>query len=187
MNGTDGSLRVVVRHAVAAFDARSQRELASRQRILVELDRLVDPFDRHGGPVHVTGSGIVNGPRGTVLHMHRRLHLWLQPGGHLEAGEPPWQAALRESGEETGLPVRHPSGGPRLLHLDAHPAGAHFHLDLRYLLLCDETEPHPPAGESQEVRWFDLAGAMAIADAGLVDGLRRLEQLASSATAPLER
>jgi 8-oxo-dGTP pyrophosphatase MutT (NUDIX family) len=170
---------------VAAFDARSQRELASRQRILVELDRLADPFGRHAGPVHVTGSGIISGPRGTVLHRHRRLHLWLQPGGHLGPAEPPWQAALRESAEETGLPVRHPPGGPLLVHLDAHPAGAHFHLDLRYLLLCDDTEPAPPVGESQEVSWFDLAGAMAIADAGLVDGLRRLEQLSLPTSAPL--
>jgi 8-oxo-dGTP pyrophosphatase MutT (NUDIX family) len=148
------------------------------------MDRLADPFDRHAGPVHLTGSGIVSGPRGTVLHMHRSLHLWLQPGGHLETGEPPWEAALRETAEETGLPVRHPVAGPFLVHLDAHPANAHFHLDLRYLLLCDDAEPAPAAGESQEVRWFGLDEAMAIADAGLVDGLRRLDQLGPG---PLER
>jgi 8-oxo-dGTP pyrophosphatase MutT (NUDIX family) len=182
VNRSNYPLRGAVRDAVAGFDARSERELVSRQRILVELDRLADPFGGGGGPVHLTGSGIISGPRGTVLHMHRRLHLWLQPGGHLEPEEPPWEAALRESSEETGLPVRHPPGGPLLVHLDAHPAGAHFHLDLRYLLLCDSTEPAPPVGESQEVRWFDLAGAKAIADAGLVDGLRRLEQLATSTT-----
>ena len=73
--------------------------------------------------------------------------------------------------------MRHPAGGPCLVHLDAHPANAHFHLDLRYLLLCDDAEPAPAAGESQEVRWFGLDEAIAIADAGLVDGLRRLAQL----------
>ncbi len=30
----------------------------------------------------------------------------------------------------------------------------HFHLDLRYLLLCEDTDPSPAAGESQQVRWF---------------------------------
>lgn len=166
-----------VREAVAGFDARTEREVVSRQRFLVELDRLADPFDRAAGPVHVTGSAIVSGPRGTVLHMHRSLHLWLQPGGHLEPGEPPWEAARRETAEETGLPVRHPPDGPRLVHLDAHPARAHFHLDLRYLLLCEDAEPAPEAGESQEVRWFGLAEAVEVADAGLVDGLRRLAQM----------
>ncbi len=184
MNLVDQPLRGVVRDAVAAFDARSQRELESQRCILAEMDRLADPFDRHAGPVHLTGSGIVRGPRGTALHMHRSLHLWLQPGGHLETGEAPWEAALRETAEETGLPVRHPAGGPFLVHLDAHPANAHFHLDLRYLLLCDDAEPAPAAGESQEVRWFGLDEAMAIADAGLVDGLRRLAQLGPG---PLER
>ena len=177
MNGPDAALRAAVRDAVAGFDARSLREIASRERFLAELDRLVDPFDRDAGAVHVTGSGIVAGPRGTVLHMHRSLHLWLQPGGHLEPGEPPWEAAWRETAEETGLPVRHPPGGPRLVHLDAHPAKTHYHLDLRYLLLCDDAEPAPAAGESQEVRWFGLAEATSMADAGLVDGLARLAQL----------
>jgi 8-oxo-dGTP pyrophosphatase MutT (NUDIX family) len=174
VSGADQSLRGVVRDAVAGFDARTAREIASRARFLAELDRLVDPFDRHAGPVHVTGSGIVSGPRGTVLHMHRSLHRWMQPGGHLEPEEPPWEAARRETAEETGLPVRHPPSGPRLVHLDAHPANAHFHLDLRYLLLCDDAEPAPAAGESQDVRWFDLDAAISMADEGLVDGLRRL-------------
>ena len=182
MNPVNQALRGTVRQAVAGFDARSERELASQQRFLAEVDRLVDPFDRDAAPVHVTGSGIVCGPRGTVLHMHRSLHVWLQPGGHLEPGEPPWDAALRETTEETGLPVRHPPGGPRLVHLDAHPANAHFHLDLRYLLLCDDAEPAPAAGESREVRWFGLEEALAIADAGLVEALRRLAELGLGAT-----
>ena len=125
--------------------------------------------------MHVTGSAIVAGPRGTVLHLHKTLGIWLQPGGHIDAGEAPWEAAVRETEEETGLLGRHPPGGPVLFHLDAHPAGEHFHLDLRYLLLCDDADPSPAAGESQEVRWFGLDEALAIADDGLVDGLRRLQ------------
>jgi 8-oxo-dGTP pyrophosphatase MutT (NUDIX family) len=165
-----------VRGAVAAFEAGTLREVASRERFLTELDRLAHPFDRHADLVHVTGSAIVSGPRGTVLHLHKRLGLWLQPGGHLDPGEAPWDAALREAQEETGLPVRHPVGGAALFHLDVHLAAeSHVHLDLRYLLLCADAEPAPPAGESQQVRWFSLDEALAIADEGLADGLRRLQ------------
>jgi 8-oxo-dGTP pyrophosphatase MutT (NUDIX family) len=165
-----------VRQAVAAFDAATPREVASRERFLAELDRLADPFDRHADLVHVTGSAIVSGPRGTVLHLHKRLQLWLQPGGHLDTGEAPWDAALREAGEETGLPVRFPVSGPELFHLDVHVAAEdHVHLDLRYLVVCDDAEPAPTAGESQLVRWFSLDDALATADEGLVDGLRRLQ------------
>jgi 8-oxo-dGTP pyrophosphatase MutT (NUDIX family) len=164
-----------LRQVVAAFDARTPREMASRERFLTELDRLPDPFDRYADLVHVTGSAIVSGPRGTVLHLHKRLGIWLQPGGHLDPGEEPWEAALREAEEETGLPVRHPDGGPQMLHLDVHLAAeGHVHLDLRYLLFSADIEPSPGAGESQLVRWFTLDEAVAIADEGLVDGLRRL-------------
>ena len=163
-----------LRRAVTDFDAATAREVRSRAQFLAELDRLSDPFDRNADPVHVTGSAIVVGPRGTVLHRHKRIGGWLQPGGHVDPGETPAQAALRETNEETGLRVRHPDGGPRLVHLDVHPAGPHVHLDLRYLLHSEDAEPAPPPGESQQVRWFSLDDAIAIADAALVDGLRRV-------------
>lgn len=163
-----------LRHAVADFDAATTRELGSRERFLAELDRLTHPFDRHADPVHVTGSAIVVGPRGTVLHWHKRIGGWLQPGGHIDPGETPSQAALREAHEETGLRLRHPDGGPHLVHLDVHRAGEHVHLDLRYLLVSEDAEPDPPPGESQDVRWFSLAEAIALADPALVEGLRRV-------------
>lgn len=162
--------------AVTAFEARTSREFASRERFLFELHRLADPLDRNADPVHVTGSAIVSGSRGTVLHLHKRFGIWTQPGGHLEPGESPAEAALRETKEETGLRVRHPHEGPQMIHLDVHAAGDHVHLDLRYLLLSDDTEPAPPPGESQDVRWFTLAKALKIADGALVDGLNRLAQ-----------
>jgi 8-oxo-dGTP pyrophosphatase MutT (NUDIX family) len=169
-----------LRDAVAAFDASTPREFASRARFLAELDRLAEPFSRDADPVHVTGSAIVTGPRGTVLHWHKRLGGWLQPGGHIDAGETPWEAAMRETHEETGLSVRHPAGGPRLLHLDAHPAGPHFHLDLRYLLEAADEDPAPPPGESQQARWFSLAEALQVADDALIDGVRRLQKYVQS-------
>jgi 8-oxo-dGTP pyrophosphatase MutT (NUDIX family) len=165
---------IALRRTVAEFDALTEREIVSRERFLAEFDRLADPFDREADPVHVTGSAIVAGPRGTVLHWHQRAGGWKQPGGHIEPGETPWAAALRETREETGLPVRHPEGGPELIHLDVHPAGRHVHLDLRYLLLSEDVDPAPPPGESQHVRWFSLPDAIDVADDALIDGLTRL-------------
>ena len=173
--GRQDELTAQLRDAVTAFDAVTPRETGSRARFLAELDRLTDPFSRDADPVHVTGSAIVIGPRGTVLHWHKRIGGWMQPGGHVDAGEMPWQAALREATEETGLAVRHPVGGPELLHLDVHPAGPHVHLDLRYLVWSADDDPAPPPGESQQVRWFTLAEALDVADDALIDGLRRLQ------------
>ena len=157
-----------VRRAVAAHDPGDGREAAARERILTALGELPAPFDLHADPVHVTGSAIVVGRRGTVLHMHKRLHRWMQPGGHLDPGEAPWDAALRESQEETGLPLRHPDDGPRLVHVDVHPAAEnHTHLDLRYLLLAPDDDPSPPEGESPLARWYSWDEAAALADDAL--------------------
>lgn len=147
------------------------RERASIATFLATFDGLAHPFDESAGPVHVTGSAIVTGPRGVVLHLHKRLGIWLQPGGHVDAGETPWEAARREATEETGLAVRRavaPGGVPALVHVDVHPGPrGHTHLDLRYHLVADDLDPSPPAGESPDARWFGWDEAIALADPGL--------------------
>ncbi len=168
MDPTTADLRTLVEgHAPG-----SPREVAAQDRFLSELGRLRAPYDEHAGPTHVTASGIVVGRRGTVLHLHRRLGIWMQPGGHIDPGETPEAAALREATEELGLDVAHPDGGPLLIHLDVHEAAyGHLHLDLRYLLLGADGDPQPPPGESPEARWCSWDEALAMADAALVDAL----------------
>lgn len=162
---------------VAAHVPRDARETAAKERILAELARLVSPCDRDADPVHVTASAIVVGRRGTVLHRHRRLGRWLQPGGHLDAGEAPPEAAVRETAEETGLAVAHPPGGPLLLHVDVHDAPIdHVHLDLRYLVLAPDEEPSPAPDESPDARWFSWQEAEEVADVALVGALHAARQ-----------
>ena len=172
-------LRIAVRDQVLAMPPPVDlRERRSRLRLLEAVERLPGPFARLAGPVHVTGSAIVVGPRGVVLHRHKRMGIWLQPGGHLEPGETPWHAARREAAEETGLVLRHPGAGPRLVHVDVHPAPfRHVHLDLRYVLLARDGDPRPAAGESQDVRWFTWPEALALADDGLAGALRAPHRL----------
>ena len=166
-------VRVHVRGRIAVDD-REQQSIAS---FLEQSSMLTSPFDEHADVVHITASAIVVGARGVVLHLHKRLGLWLQPGGHIEEGETPWAAALREAEEETGLPVELADRAaiPELLHVDVHggPRG-HTHLDLRYLVHADPVDPTPGPDESQDVRWFTWDEAIAIADPGLIGILRTL-------------
>lgn len=167
-----------LRELVETHRPRGERETDARRRFLSELDRLERPCDAGADPAHVTASAVVVGTRGTLLHRHRRLHRWMQPGGHIDPGEAPPEAARRETVEETGLIVAHPPGGPLLLNLDVHQAAlGHTHLDLRYLVLGPAQDPAPPPGESPDVRWFDWDAARAIADVALVDALVTAREL----------
>jgi 8-oxo-dGTP pyrophosphatase MutT (NUDIX family) len=162
-----------VRATVCAHEPSDERESVSKVRILEELKRLESPFDEEADQVHFTGSAIVVGTRGTILHLHKRLGRWMQTGGHLEDGEMPHDAALRESEEETGLTLQHVEGGPRLLHIDVHAAAnGHTHLDLRYLLVSPDLEPFPPPGESPHARWFSWPEAFERSDDALIGALR---------------
>ena len=144
-----------------------EREAASVAAFTEALGRLARPFDKDADPTHVTASAIVVGPAGVLLLRHKRLGIWVQPGGHLEPGEDLAAGARREAVEETGLDLAHPAAGPRLVHVDVHPGGrGHTHLDLRWLLQGDGP-PRPPAGESQEVTWLGWADAAERADPGL--------------------
>lgn len=168
--------RALIRASVVARQPIDERESASLAAFVEHFDRLADPCNEHADDVHVTASAILVGRRGVVLHLHKRLQLWLQPGGHIEAGELPWDAALREAFEETGLPValtgEPPNNEPALAHVDVHPGPrGHTHLDLRYMVLGADADPQPPPGESQQVRWFSWDEAIETADPGLAGAL----------------
>src|SRR5215510_3939162 len=88
--------REQIRAAVLARVPIDAAEQQSIDAFVSHFDRLADPCNEHANPVHVTGSAIVVGDRGVVLHRHKRLGIWLQPGGHIDPGEWPWEGALRE-------------------------------------------------------------------------------------------
>ncbi len=160
---------------IAAIDPVDEREERS---IIATLERLTwsdDPFDENTNDHHITASAFILSSRGVILHLHRRIGIWVQPGGHVDPGEQPDAGAVRETREETGLLVVHTT--PRtLFHVDVHagPRG-HTHYDLRYVLLAQPLDPSPPAGESPEVHWFEFPDAIARCEPAMVPALKKLE------------
>jgi 8-oxo-dGTP pyrophosphatase MutT (NUDIX family)/GNAT superfamily N-acetyltransferase len=169
-----------VRTSILA-EVRARRPVDARERWSIEqfvsaFGGLERPFDEHADRTHVTSSAVIvsDDGRSVVLHRHRRLKIWLQPGGHIDAGEHPAYAALREANEETGLPAR--LAGSGIIHVDVHPGPRrHTHLDVRYLVHSPAVVPQPPEGESQDVRWFRWHEAVAMAEPGLEGVLRALQ------------
>lgn len=139
-------------------------------------------------PAHLTGSLLVVSPDGrhTLLTHHRKLGKWLQLGGHLDAGELPKQAALREAEEESGF-NRSNMLDTCLLDLDMHPIPAratepgHMHFDVCYAAVLSNTEPVQPVAqedESHEVRWVPLAELTTFTtEESLLRKHRKLERL----------
>jgi 8-oxo-dGTP pyrophosphatase MutT (NUDIX family) len=96
-----------------------------------------------------------------VLHRHRKLGIWLPPGGHIEPNELPDEAARREVIEETGLEVE--LVGERGIGTDypgepvqlVRPEGiqletispGHEHIDLIYFARPVGVEGLPPLAE----------------------------------------
>jgi 8-oxo-dGTP pyrophosphatase MutT (NUDIX family) len=156
-------------------------EAAARQKMLDWLATAQRPLDRNSfDPGHATGSAfIVDRARQRVLLVfHGKLQIWLQPGGHAEAGENDIAAvARREAAEETGIVFDQREG--RLFDLDVHPIPArktepeHLHFDFRFLFQADVGAIDKTA-EVLEARWFTMQEALALPiDAGVRRMIRK--------------
>ena len=156
------------------------REAESVRATLDRFEWTGDPYDQLANDHHVTASAFVVSSRGVILHRHRRLGIWVQPGGHVDLGEEPEAAALRETVEETGLAVHHTTP-VQLFHVDVHPGPrGHTHYDLRYVLVAAPIDPQPPEGESPEVFWFNFAAAPLRCEPTLAAALVKLSQSLTS-------
>ena len=96
-----------------------------------------------------------------LLIRHLRLGVWLPPGGELEAGETPLEAAARELFEETGLRGDFPrlcdvdGTPPGLIGYEEHRAGSKGQ-HLNFVFVADVTTLEVrPNDEFVEWRWVD--------------------------------
>lgn len=136
---------------------------AQLQRSFIEyLTAHPDGWSRSCLPDHLTASALVldHDRQHVLLALHRKVRLWLQFGGHIEASDDSLlEAARRETVEESGLTrVEFASEGP--IQLDRHAApcgnGARHHLDVQYRALADRSDLPITSSESLEVRWFPV-------------------------------
>lgn len=118
-------------------------------------------FRRSNQIGHITSSGLVIKNNQVLLIFHPYIKHWLQPGGHVDEGESPLDAAIREVFEETGYVCEMDSENTDPIDVDIHEISAnpkkgestHLHIDLLYRLrILREEEPR----EGIECRWFNF-------------------------------
>ncbi|MFW5484535.1 MAG: NUDIX hydrolase [Spirochaetaceae bacterium JB067] len=104
-----------------------------------------------------------------LLIYHRKLRLWLPPGGHIEKDETPDDAVLREIQEETALNVKLlnvpqlPAYGAVVKHLatpfyvNVHNVGDHDHVGFYYIASAeDKDQVTINEDELTSFKWFTL-------------------------------
>lgn len=127
---------------------------------------------------HCTGSAFIVSPdyRLALLLFHPYLKRWLQPGGHADGNPDLLEVARREAHEETGLAFDHffavelAAGRAVPLDLDIHQIPergaepAHFHYDLRFLLIADPTLELFPERPEMLLQWIPLEEVRELTD-----------------------
>lgn len=164
--------------ALHAYRERWPDESACVGHFLELARETGDPYVRERLDGHLTASSLVVSADGqrTLLTHHRKLGLWLQPGGHADGDRDLARVALREAEEETGL-----AGlvlEPGIFDLDRHwipehkGVPPHWHYDVRYIVRAGADERFSVSAESHALAWRDIAGVAA--DPTMDASLRRM-------------
>ncbi len=109
--------------------------------------------------------------KNVILLNHKKLEVWMPPGGHIELGELPSEAALREAMEETGLKVKLLYTKKQVVKGDGNAIEVqspfvvlnenveykdepHLHFDMVYIAEA-ESKNAAMSHESTDMGWFD--------------------------------
>ncbi len=110
---------------------------------------------------HFTASAWVLSPckQKVLLLHHKKLDLWLQPGGHIEADDSSlFEAAHREAIEESGL-TKIEALSNQIYDVDVHKipkkgeVPAHWHLDVRYVFQAASENMNIDPEEVKGFKW----------------------------------
>ncbi|MDB6175198.1 MAG: hydrolase [Chthoniobacteraceae bacterium] len=154
--------RLAFRSLLSSLDLSTRpQEEPHRVKMLRLLDSTADCFHRSSFPAHFTASSLVISADGSraLLHHHRKLDKWLQFGGHCDGDTDVLRVAQREALEESGIQgLILASSRPFDLDIHEIPAQgnepAHFHYDIRFVLIAPGNAAFILSEESIALRWF---------------------------------
>lgn len=156
-------MRSKIRNEVLAIDPYDELEeshIADVRNWIdsgMELCRLQKPATP---PKHLVSYFVVVDGDYVLLVDHKNAQLWLPTGGHVEPGEHPWSAVVREAEEELQLVARPLFNRPIFLTVTSTVGltAGHTDVSLWYVLKGDRNEPiRFDEQEFSSVKWFHLS------------------------------
>jgi 8-oxo-dGTP pyrophosphatase MutT (NUDIX family) len=160
----DADVRTLIADLVAGVRPFDDREAADQADILAwvasgqQIFRTASP-DTPPKHLVVYFIPVDAANRCLLLGDHRKSGLWLPPGGHVEDGEDPRQAVIREAHEELGIEADCADDRPFFLTVTP-TTGANSHLDVSLWFVLQvarhATRLTPDPREFNGVRWFGL-------------------------------
>lgn len=135
-------------------------ELSALQRLVDFVNSTPDCFQRSHLAGHVTGSAWIldHARERCLLTHHKKLNLWLQPGGHADGDPDIVRVASREAAEESGIPDLSLASA-EIFDVDVHAIPeskkepAHFHYDVRFLFVAPPEAEFVVSEESHQLAW----------------------------------
>ena len=140
-----------------------QEQESLKEIFLNFINKFEDCFHRSNEYGHMTASGWLLDKTGmkVLLTHHRKLDMWLQPGGHCDGESDVFEVALKEAQEETGI-LDWEAGDKEIFDIDLHiiPArkneSEHYHFDVRFILITKGSETYKVSEESHDLAWVPL-------------------------------
>lgn len=138
---------------------KSQQHI--REQMLQFLNDYSNCFDRSCISGHFTASAFLLNKSGDsiLLMYHKKLQMWLQPGGHCDGNADVLAVAIKEAQEESGIQNIKPVA-TKIFDLDIHKIPAykndpeHLHYDIRFLLQVQSNKQLIANDESEDLKWF---------------------------------
>jgi 8-oxo-dGTP pyrophosphatase MutT (NUDIX family) len=144
-----------------AYCPTDAQEMKFKEEILSFIASNEDCYGRNPKVGHITSSAWLlnsSGEKALLMH-HKKLDIWVQPGGHCDGDNDVLNSAIREAKEESGIsdivPVNY-----EIFDIDIHTIpenkneSEHQHYDIRFLLKTSDNDNFNMNVESKELSWI---------------------------------
>lgn len=154
--------------SIERYRPENEQEATDQRVMLAYIKQYPDTvLFRVNEIAHVTSSALIlnRSLTRTLMVYHNIRDTWAWTGGHADGDADLYGVALREAKEETGVthitPLTDRIVSTDILWVQGHIkrgryVSAHLHLNVSYLLVCDENDPLTvKPDENSGVRWLE--------------------------------